>query len=167
MAPLQQRQRLTLRYPTFFQDPKIPAGATFTHHPRCDSLVVVVSQSQFEAGLARLRDLEDRGSQSEYVSNMNLTLVQSGQRKILSKRAQTPNRRMLGKFVAPQRVVRGRIGIDRFVQSAVDSEICLCIAFQSEPPCLNFLINALLYESARNAPRAERGNATRKYRKQM
>jgi hypothetical protein len=71
----------------------------------------------------RLRDLEDRGSQPEYVSNMNFTLVQSGQRKILSKRAQAPNRRMLGKFVAPQRVVRRRIGVDRFVQSAVDSEI--------------------------------------------
>ena len=85
---------------------------------------------EFPAGLARLADLDERGTEAEAVAEADVGFVEACGRDILTERAWCIQQRRIAQMLTPRRIMIGRIMVDRLVDAAMDGAIGLLVAGQ-------------------------------------
>ncbi len=116
---------------TLLQHCQIEAGASALqetlHH-----VGPAKAQGELVAGHPGLGNHEFRRAHAKAIADMHAALQQALGRQVLAEHA--PGQRHAGQLLAPERVVLGRIRVDRLVLAAVHFEIRLLVALDVEPP---------------------------------
>ena len=107
---------------THAQDTIVPAGEAVPHH-RLGQVLVAVTQGEFEAGLAGLANLEQGAARLVDIADADFIFRKVGDGEIFSHRAWAEMGRQLWEFQGPLGIVRGGIGIDGFLGTAMHCKV--------------------------------------------
>ncbi len=134
-----------------------PAATAISHHG-AQQMFIVKAQSEFEAGLARLADLQHHRPGAKNIADANRGLIEVPDRQVFAEAAWNEQRSCSGKSQNPNGIARQRITINGLVGSAMNREIGLLIAFKAELPNVNGSIHHMFHKAARHALRTKRSH---------
>ncbi len=124
--PLDRNDGIAGLEDALLKDPEVKSGPA-AMKKALDDVVALKFCREFETGQAWLRDLEHGRADSQLIPDTEALFVQTFDGQVLAKCSPW---QVLAKFLLPERIVLGRIGINGLVHPAMDRQIRLAIAVE-------------------------------------